>query len=307
MLNIELRQDDCRQLRLDAGETAFVSRQLAYVKQTNIETIYTQFSAFDLFPISSEAGPAAKSILWRVWDRVGEARIIASYADDLPKAGILATENVTPIRTLGASYGWSLQDMRSAMMAGVALDTRLAAATLQAHNQKINQIAWKGDTEHGLPGLKSDSNIPTSAAGIVFSSATAEQIIALVNTMLTSIQSATKGAQSANVVALPPAQLAIMMSTPRSTTSDTSVLSFLQTSWPGVRFVGVQDLEDWSSTDDAIIAMNNSPGNMSLEIPQPYQEEPAERHALRFEVATHSRIAGLLVYYPKSVTIRTGI
>jgi hypothetical protein len=308
MVTIKPYHDDCRGLRLDTGETAFFSRALTYVKQQTYDVVYTEYSAFRIFPTTSDAGPAAKSILWRSYDQVGGARIIASYADDLPKVGITAAENTTGVKSIGASYGWSLQDIRSAMLAGVALDSRLAAAAVRAHNQLMNQIAWQGDSAHNLPGLKSNSDIPTAAAASgPFSAATADQIIAEVNDVITDMLSLTHGVERPTVVAMPPTQLAICASKPRSTTSDTSVLSFLQTSWPGIRFEGINELEDWSGTDDALIAMNPSPEKMSLEIPQPYEEMPVERHALRFEVATHSRFAGLLVYYPKSVSIRTGI
>src|SRR5262245_10974902 len=121
-------KDDCRHLRLDVGETAFFSRALTYVKQQTYDVVYTQFSAFAIFPMTSEAGPAAKSILWRGYDQVGGARYIASYADDLPKVGLKATENLTPVQSIGASYGWSLQDVRAAMLGNVPLESRLAMA-----------------------------------------------------------------------------------------------------------------------------------------------------------------------------------
>jgi hypothetical protein len=307
MPQIKPYEDDCRQLRLDANETAFFTRSLTYVKAQTYDVVYTQFSAFSFFPMTSEAGSAAKSILWRAYDQVGSARIIASYADDLPKVGLKAAENLTPVHSIGASYGWSLQDVRSAMLGNVPLESKLATAAVTAHNQLINDICWKGSAEYGLPGLKSNTDIPTSAVGTAWASATADQIIADVLAMNTEIIQNTKGTSKPTLFALPPAQFAIIQSKPRSTTSDTTVLSFLMATLPGVRFEAIWELEDWSGVNDAIIAMTPTAQNMSMEMPQPFEEMPVERHALRFEVATHSRFAGLLIYYPKTMSIRTGI
>jgi hypothetical protein len=307
MFRIKPYVDDCMGLRLDAGETAFFSRELAYVKAQTYDTVYTDFSAFRIFPVSSEAGPAAKSIIYRGYDSVGAARIIASYADDLPKVGVTGTEATAGVRSVGASYGWSLQDVRAAMLGGFPLESRLAQAAVRAHNKLINDVAWLGDTAHHLPGLKTTTGVTTGTITTPWASATADQIIIDINTIITDMINATSGIERPNVIAMPPQTLATLASKPRSTTSDTTVLAFLQTQWPGIRFEGVPETIDWSGSDDAVIAMNTSPEKMSLEIPQPYEEMPVERHALRFEVATHSRVAGLLIYYPKSVTIKTGV
>jgi hypothetical protein len=298
----------CRHLRLDANESVFFQTALEYVKQQTYDVVYIGPSAFRLFPMSTEAGPGANTIVTKAYDGVGNARIIASYADDLPKVGVSATESRTAVRSIGASYGWSLQDVRAAMLGGFPLESRLALQAVRAHNQLMNDIAWAGDASYNLPGLKTQtSGTTTTATTGNWAAATADQIIADVNEPITSIVSASSGAEFPNLVLMPPAQFALISTKSRSTTSDTTVLTFLRAAYPGIRFEQAVECIDWSSTNDALIVMTNDAQHLSMEVPQPYEEMPVERHALRFEVATHTRFGGLLVYYPKSVAIRTGI
>lgn len=312
-------KDDCKHLRLDANETVFLARQLEYVKPQIYDVLYVELSAFAMFPIATDAGPGAKTITNRIRDSVGKAKIIANFADDLPRVGTIRREFSTDVRSIGASYGWSLQDIRSAMMAGVNLPADDAIAAVRAHNQEINRIAWFGDAEYGLGGFASNTDIPKAAAlNGNWADATGEEIVEDVNELLVSIIKNSKGTERANVVAVPSTEFAIISSKRASSTApnDTTVLTFLRANWPGVEFTSAEELSasiaaendsEWDSSDDAMIAMRRDPTKLTLEIPQGYEEMPVEREGLAFQVATHSRCGGLVVRYPKSAAIRTGI
>ena len=82
--------DNSGQLKTDAGETIFFARQLEYVRSTTYDVERPALSAWDLFPIDYSIPAGANTITWRQWDKVGQAKVIASYADDLPKADITA-------------------------------------------------------------------------------------------------------------------------------------------------------------------------------------------------------------------------
>jgi hypothetical protein len=309
MLSIRKHNDDCRHLRMDANESVFFARQLEYVKSQVYPVLYAELSAFRMFPIDSEGGPGAKTITYRSIDEVGAAKIVAGYGDDLPRVGVKGKEVTSNIRSIGASYGWSLQDIRAAMMAGTNLSSDLAMAAARAHNRKINDIAWFGDDDYGLDGIQSISDIPSGAAatGNFAGGATAAQIITDVNTCLKEIISTSKDVHRATVLAMPPTQFAHLASTPRSDTSDTTILSFLRDVWPGVSFESATELEDWSGSNDAMIAFQRDPSIVQLSIPQAYEELPVQQENLEFKVPTHSRCGGIIVRYPKAFNIKTGI
>lgn len=307
---IKAFRDDCRYLRMDTDDSVFFARQLEYIKAASYDVLYVDHSAFRLFPISTEAGPAAKSITYRSYDQVGQAKIIADYGRDLPRVDVYGKEFLSPIRSIGASYGWSQQDIRSARMGGFNLEARKAQAAVRAHNDLINSIAWFGDTTFNLPGLKGTTGVTTKAAVVGDWGATgtsAEEMINDVSEPILDIINTTKGVEMPDTVVMPPAALAKLKSTPRSSTSDTSCLAFLQASWPGVTFETAVELQNWIGAQDAMLIYKRDPMKLSLEIPQGYEEFPAQNHALEVEVPTHSRIGGVIVYYPSSIQIRVGI
>ena len=59
-------------------------------------------------------------------DGVGVSRVIASYTEDLPRVDVQGREVTTKLFGHGASYGWSIQDMRRSRMSGLPLDNERA-------------------------------------------------------------------------------------------------------------------------------------------------------------------------------------
>jgi hypothetical protein len=293
--------------RLDANESVFFARQLEYVKSKTYDIKYPAMNALALFPVSTEAGAGAKSITYRQYDMVGMAKVIANYATDLPRADVKAKEFTSPVRGIGNSYGYDVQEIRYAQMAGTPLETRKAAAARKANDEKTNQLAWYGDADHGLPGFFTNPNLPgytVTADGTgsskLWSAKTAAQIIRDVNGIINAVTTQSKGIHKANEVWLPIAQYALIQSMPRADGTDQTVLKFLQENHPGVTFKQVLELDNAlsSGTLDTMIAIENSADNLTLEIPMPFMQHAPQQEGLAFEVPCESRFAGVLIYYP---------
>jgi hypothetical protein len=99
---------------LDSDETFFFQRELEHVKAQVFEKDYPALKGLMLIPQSSEAGEGAESIVYREFDRTGIAKVIANYADDIPRADVTGKENISPVRTVASSFGYSVQDIRAA-------------------------------------------------------------------------------------------------------------------------------------------------------------------------------------------------
>ena len=106
-----------------------------------------------IVPISGEAGPGAESITYRQFDKLGVAKLIANYADDLPRADAKGKEFTVPVKSIGGSFGYNLQEVRAAAMAGRPLATRRAEAARRANMQEVERIGFAGDASTGLIGL----------------------------------------------------------------------------------------------------------------------------------------------------------
>lgn len=310
-------QEVIRSVNLDANESIFFARELEAIKARSYDQKYPTLQARTLFPVSYDAGTGAESITYRQFDSVGVMKIIANYADDLPRSDVKGKEFTSPVRGLGGSYGYNVQEIRNAMKAGRPLEQRKANAVRMSNEQMLNRIAWYADgtaTWGGLYGILYNANTSKSAAVTgTWSGATADQIIGDVNALINNVLSNTKGVESVDTVVLPVTQYTLIASTPRSTTSDTTILEFLRRVHPGVTFGYANELASitnprtGSGTVNVMIAYRKDPDHLTMEIPQEYEQFPAQERNLEFVVPCHSRCGGVIIYYPLSVHIVDGI
>jgi hypothetical protein len=100
----------------------------------------------------------------------------------------------------------------------------------------------------------------------------------------------------------------IISTTPRSTTSDTTVMEFFLRTNPMISAIEpINELEASKSggtlSKDRVVVYDRSPDKLQLHIPQQLEFLPPVRQALEFSVAAHARIGGLALYYPKSAMV----
>ena len=313
--------------RFDSAEDAsvFFARELDYVKSQSYDVLYPEFTALGLFPISSEADAGAETITYYTYDKQGLAKIIDNYSTDLPRADVTGKPSVARVESIGASYGYSIQEMRASRMAGKSLDVRKAEAAHYAIDNKTNKIAWKGDADYGLLGILSTAqNIPlyTIQAGATsgktkWTEKTADEILMDVNGMYAQVARVTKNVERPDTLCLP-ADVYMDLSMRRIPDSDETVLSFLEKHSPYVKnFVNAAELDsDAIETNPYAAASNgqgvallftNNPRKLTLENPLVFTQHPVQPKNLEMEVPCESRTAGVIVYYPLSALIAVGV
>ncbi|MWM63453.1 DUF2184 domain-containing protein, partial [Escherichia coli] len=84
----------------------FLARELDYVKARAYDVLYTELSGMRVIPVVTDTPDWAETITYRMWDEVGMAKIIANYADDLPRVDVFGKEFSTNVRNLGDAYGY---------------------------------------------------------------------------------------------------------------------------------------------------------------------------------------------------------
>ena len=299
---------------LDANEAIFFARELEHVKARTYDVRLPNLKATMIIPVSTEAGPGAETITYEQYDQVGMAKIIANYADDLPRSDIKGKQFTSNVRSIGSSYGYNIQEIRAAQMAGKPLTARKATAVRRANDQTVNSIAFNGDAEHGLPGLLTNANIPVTSvpnggSGTAWSTKTAAQILADLNNGVKDIVELTNGVESPNTLLLPIEQMQIISTTRMDSGTDTTILEFFLKNNPTITTVEwVPELKGAGTGGvDVGIFYEKSPDKLTLEIPQPFEQFPAQERGLEFVVPCHSRCGGVIVYYPLSLNILEGI
>jgi len=148
----------------DSQLLAFFKNKLEYVLSRVYEKQYPELSARSMFPVSNEGGEGVDSISYEVWDETGIAQFVSAYAGDIPRADIKAQKFSVPVHRMAESFGMTLDEIKKAKRTGSNLSDRKAKAVRNGHEEKLNQVAFYGDTNLGLMGLFSHPSIPNANA-----------------------------------------------------------------------------------------------------------------------------------------------
>lgn len=313
--------------RFDSAEDAsvFFARELDYVKSQSYDVEYPELTALSLFPMSSEVDPGAETVTYYSYDKVGLAKIISNYATDLPRADVKGKPTTAIIKSLGASYGYSIQEMRASAMAGKSLDTRKAESARYQIDYLNNKIAWCGDEETGLRGvLSADNDVPlyTPANGakgsVKWSEKTEDEILADINGMLKQMARTTKKVEKPDTLALP-SEAFLELQGRRIEGTDSTVLSYIQKNLKDIKDIVSCPELDPDSVDTnpyakegedgqgIMLMFKNDARKLTIENPLPFMQYPVQTEGLEMVVPCEARTAGVLIYYPMSLLIGVGI
>lgn len=313
-----------RGLHFDSAEDAsiFFARELDYIKSKAYDKIYPELSALANFPITHEVPEGAETMTYYSYEKTGMAAIISNYSTDLPRADVKGKPTTVPVKSLGDSYGYSIQDMRASRMAGKSLDTRRAEAARYAMDRTTNTIAFVGDKESGLPGLlTTGNNIPLYTLSTVtvdgqtytdFKHKTASQILDDINGMFAYQSKITKGVEKSDTLMLPES-VYIDITTRQVPNTGYTVAKFLLENAPYLKdIVTAPELESDSTEtnpygSNVMILYKNDSEKFSLEIPMPFLQHPLQNKNLEVIVPCEERVAGVVIYYPLSLLIAAGV
>ena len=301
--------------RLDANESLYFARQLEFIRPQAYQIRRAPLNAMKLIPVSTEVPAGAKTITYRMWDTVGMAKIIANYADDLPRAAVFAREYTTPVRGIGISYGYTFQDIRASQMTGANLDTQEQYAAKRGHDETINKLAFGGDTISGLPGFLSNVNIPIyvipsdgTAASKLFTAKTPDQILRDMNGLINSVLTQTKGVHRTTQLWMPLAQYTYINSTIRGANSDNTILGVWMMANPGIEVIPVIELNGAGpGGTDLMIALENDRSNFHMEVPMAFLQHAPQLDNLEFTIPCESRFGGVIVNFPLAFAQASGM
>ena len=217
----------------------FLERQLEYIRPQVFEVTYADIKYPNILPVTSEAGPGAQTFTYRIMDATGEFRLIADAADDLPRADISQTEKSINIRSFGGSFGYTVQELRAAQMANLALEQRRATAVRRAYEEKVEDVAMFGEASVGLAGFFNNSTVDVVAADKWFTTAsvTAQEMLELLNYGVTAIVNGSKMKEQPDTILMAYEDYNKVATTRNSDSSDVTVLEYFLRTNPYIRNV----------------------------------------------------------------------
>lgn len=300
---------------MDASESAFLARQLEQIKTQTYDRKFENLKARELVPVDHSINTGAEVWTYRQWDMVGMAKIIRDYATDLPRADVLAREFTQRIRSIATSYGYSVQEVRAAMFAGIPLEQKKANAARRMFEETVESIARTGDAANDLLGLLNQPNtntysVPNGSGGSpLWVNKISDEIAADLHGIANGIVSATREVEKPDTIGLPIAQYQAIATRRMSDGSDKTILQFFLETSPYIKTVFMWNAlaTAGSGSTTRMICYRRDPDALGLIIPQEFEMFPGQARNLEVVVPCHGRIGGVVMYYPLSMSYGDGI
>jgi hypothetical protein len=301
---------------MDRGESIFFARELEHIKAQTYDVKLRDLKALSLIPISTSAGPGATTITFRRFAGVGLAKIISDYANDFPRVDVYGEEETVKVYSIGVSYGYNIMEIREAAMTpGRNLDQRRATTARRSHDEKINDIAFKGDAEHNIQGLLNypgvtETTLPADGTGgsTRWKDKTVDQILRDINLMTDAVMIPTYRREVPDTLLLPMAAYNHLANT-RLGDNVTTLLKYIMDNNPVLKKI------DWldelsgagEGKTDRILVGTFDDEHLTNELPQPFEQFEPLQKGMEFTIPCHSRTAGVIIYYPLAFAFADGI
>lgn len=305
--------------RADAGDSLFFQSELQSM-MADFYVAYPQMMHPIAIPTNSDADPGATTVSYKMYDVLGVAKIIANYADDLPRADVAGRQYFLQVHTLGVAAGWDYFEVQAGRLANKPIDSAKLSAAREIILRLADKLAFYGDSTVGIVGLTNIANMPNTVVPTFSSQTTWADKLALntdagknavlndLSLPFTRMAALTKVIEVPDTVALSPTSFAQLAQTPRTDSSDTTLLDFFLKAHPGVEVIVVPQLEN-SGTGGArqMIVYKRDPAKVKLEIPEDIVVHDSEKRNLEWVVPLTMRFAGVVCRYPLSLDSSYGM
>lgn len=310
------RFDAAIQGKMDAAESAYISRQLEFMRQGVMEVQYPELKGARLVPIDTNVDPGAASYTYQTSDFIGKALVTSDLATEPPRADVKGGESNQVIRSIIIAYGYSIQEARAAMFAKTPLIPRRAMAARDIMERTIDDIWFLGHLVMGLKGLLNQSNtttytVPNGTLGTKnFESKTPDEVVADLNGAVNKVVTDSKEVFQPDTMILPLSSYTYI-STKRMGDGDSStILQHFLKNTPYIKTVeATHKLEsnatDWTGKRGMVY--RKDPNYIAGLLPQPFEQLPPQATAYELITPCHARCGGVVVYQPRAICYFDGI
>lgn len=287
------------------GSSMYLARQLDYVKARAYNQLYPEMKSAILVPDDTEMPEWVETISVVSYEAVGMAKIIANYADDLPRADVRGVAQVVNVKTLGDSYGYNVNEIRASRANGMGLDARKAVSARLAVEIKLAKLRLVGDEDYGLYGIFTYPNTPEiilpNAGNWMDPAFTGDDVLENLIAMQEAYYKQNKGVHLADMLALPPdAYSACVTKMLTAGVSPTSPLDYYQRLYPNVRVERIYECQgaDPDTGQDVALLYERRVENLAHLYVMPFTQLPPEARNLEFVINAIARSAGVQVWRP---------
>ncbi|KKZ89058.1 DUF2184 domain-containing protein [Rhizobium phaseoli] len=301
----------------------FVTPAFYNIERTVYQRKYPSFDYASLIPVVTEGSPWGRGVLFRSSDIAGKAEFLSGKGFDMPYADVTRDQFLKGFELAGIGYEWSLEEINVAALEGRQLGPEKGEAARKVAEQMLWNIGMTGTTEKNWTGLINDPNVTATTAtadgtgsSALWANKTPDQILRDINAALTGIFTGTNEVEMADTVLFPSARYLSISTLARSSTSDRTILSYLQennvyTAETGrpLTIRGLRNLATAGGGGTArMIAYRRDPEVLRFHLPMPHQFlPPFQKSSMTWEVAGIMRTGGTEIRLPKAVAYVDGI
>ena len=295
--------------RLDANETAILTRQLVDIDARAYDQLYPELKGTMLFPVKSDIDPGAETYLYEVRDHSGKAKRVTNWATDFPSVDTQSGEVEAPLKSYGDCFVYTLQDARRSLMARRSIEDSRALAARAVLARQLDDTIATGDSEVGITGALNNASVPTFSpvTGVWSNSGTdGAEIAQDLMAILSDIRVDSRGSESGDTILLPPSleEIATRKLIPNT---DVTAMDFFKKNRPGIT------IETWERLETAgsggvprIMAYSRREEKVCALVPVEFETFPPQQEGLAWKVLCHMRSGGVIFRYPGSARYMDG-
>lgn len=297
-------------LRLDSNQSAFLARDLVFVRREVERAVYDKLRAAEFVPVDTSIPRGAQTYATRMLDQRGEANISADLsANDAPRADISISEDVAKLVNVTGSYGYSLQELEYSAYSGIPLAREKALACAEMIARGLDKVGRIGDAKVGVTGFFNNPLVPkVTLTNGEWGTATAEEILADLFQIEQAMITQSRDQHAAEVLILPTTHEGRLRTLRANTQGDFTVAE-----WFLKNARMIKRIERWIALDDATgsdvavsdppqgIAVASSPEVLFWPIPVAYEELAPEVRGFSWIVNARARCGGVEVRRPNGM------
>ncbi len=302
----------------DAQEAmAFLVSQLAFTESKTFERQYQPMQYEQFLPLDFSAGEWADSIRYEIYDFVGQGKRTSGKGRDINKVDVGFADKSFPVLYGNIGYDYTQEELRRTAYLRRALPDRKLAAAMEGYKRHMNQVGLYGETSSAITGLFNNALVPrgSSPSGVSWNTASADQILTDVNRLINNIWTNTAYNDLPTTIVMAPEALSKIASTPRATTTDTTILSWIKANNVAKQQRGIDiDFQPGFGLNTAGVGSTRrmmgyvkDPNRLVMHIPLPLRFLAPQMQGLAIDVPGEYKYSGVEIRYPKSAYYMDGI
>lgn len=303
---------------IDDGLGFYIS-QLANLEPTIYEAKYTNINFAEMIPVNTNVPEWADSWDYMSFDAVTVGKFIGSSADDLPSVSLSANKTPVKIGYAGNSFDYSLDELRKSQQLRIPVDATKGRAAFRGSQEHSQRVAYFGDASRGMEGLFNNSNISLDNSTVNWNTATGQEIVDDMNSLLISVWINSANTHLPNAIAIDSARYGLISSRRMDSGTDTTILEFFKRNnlyttttgrdimvFPRLQLSAAELAKNGVSNGgkDRMMAYELNDENLGMVNPIPWRALAPQTIGLNIKVPCEYKISGTEFRYPFSAAYR---